>query len=749
MVAHYESYLTRRFSLDWSVGHSASLDHAPECFFPAEVPGAVQCDYARAHGWPPYWQNENFRAYAWMEDCFWTYRAVLQRPSLSSAEKLVMVCEGVDYACSVRVGGDEVLQHEGMFSRFEVDLTSAPSGTIIELVVFPAPKAMPASSAVSDVRYHGRSEARQCCKPAVSYGWDFHPRLIPLGLWQETYLEVRAVEAWLTHVEVVCVLVEDFSSALLRLSVEGVAREIVWTVLTPDGDFLFEKRGAPCAMCAEIDQPQLWWPAGEGRAALYTSIVSVLDAAGLVTQTIHQRFGIRRIQLVMAPGQIEDANGHPASQPSVPITFEVNGRPIFVRGANWVCPEIFPGLLTPERYREQIDLVSGANLNFLRCWGGAVINKEAFFDLCDERGILVWQEFPLACNRYEGTKEYLRVLDAESRAIIQRLRRRACLAVWCGGNELFNAWSGMTLHDAALRLLNCNSYDLDPARPFLPTSPLIGICHGDYRFLIRDEEGDAVTVFQAYRNTRARALLEVGISGPPSVECLRAFIPEDQLWPVRKQSSAWRAHHAFGAWCEGEQDSWLYPETAERFFGKPKSLDNMVAQLQLLQAEGYKAIYEEARRQKPFCSAVACWVFNEPWPAAANNSLVAWPNHPKPSYAAVKAASRPVMLSARIPRFDWQRGATLTISLFLLNDSPVDISPMVVVVSLASETGELRNIYKWKCPGARAGQNFAGPEVSARLPAWDGLTFDLVVEALEYPNYSSRYTLAFKKGGNL
>jgi beta-mannosidase len=224
--------------------------------------------------------------------------------------------------------------------------------------------------------------------------------------------------------------------------------------------------------------------------------------------------------------------------------------------------------------------------------------------------------------------------------------------------------------------------------------------------------------------------------------CIR---DRDQLWPVRKQSAVWRAHHAFGAWCEGEPGSWLYPDTAERFFGKATSIEQLVAQLQLLQAQGYKAIYEEARRQKPFCSAVACWVFNEPWPAAANNSLVAWPNHPKPAYFAVKEANRPVMLSARIPRFDWARGATLTVTLFLLNDLPIDIPVMQVRVSLVSGSGEVLEVYKWKCPGAHAGRHSAGPEVSARVPNWDGLTFELVLDVVEHPDYSSRYTLAFQK----
>ena len=166
--------------------------------------------------------------------------------------------------------------------------------------------------------------------------------------------------------------------------------------------------------------------------------------------------------------------------------------------------------------------------------------------------------------------------------------------------------------------------------------------------------------------------------------------------------------------------------------------------LQLLQAVGYTGIYEEGRRQKPVCNAVACWVFNEPWPRAANNSLVAWPNELKPSYYAVAAANRPVIPSARIPRFDWPRGGELSTTLFLLNDSPHSIGALVFSVRLVAGD-ESTALGTWQRPGTKANMHCAGPVVRGFVPVSPGQTSYLVVEVTGRPEFFSCYTLAFAR----
>jgi len=179
--------------LAWRVGHTADPQQSPSEFVPATVPGAVQLDWARAKGWPQPEYDSDLTKYLWMEDEYWIYQTTLS-PELgldSQQDQLVFfVCEGVDYQFEVRLNGQVLYTQEGMYSRVDLDLTeTAKTGDVLELVVFPAPK-----SCATPV---DRNQANQSVKPAVSYEWDFHPRMVPLGIWQEAYLELRpTVHIW-------------------------------------------------------------------------------------------------------------------------------------------------------------------------------------------------------------------------------------------------------------------------------------------------------------------------------------------------------------------------------------------------------------------------------------------------------------------------------------------------------------------------------------------------------------------------
>ena len=170
------------FALTWAVGHGPTEAAQPERFVPATVPGAVQLDWAAAEGWGDPHYGDNWRQYGWMEDVWWTYRTTVPETGARDDQSLVFVCGGVDYQCIVRLNGELLLHHVGMFSPMTIDLTErAHAGDTLTLQVFPAPKSQ---SARAD-----RSQANQSCKPAVAYGWDFHPRLIPLGIWQTAGLD--------------------------------------------------------------------------------------------------------------------------------------------------------------------------------------------------------------------------------------------------------------------------------------------------------------------------------------------------------------------------------------------------------------------------------------------------------------------------------------------------------------------------------------------------------------------------------
>lgn len=722
-----------RYHLQWSVGFSPNAAHAPALRVPATVPGAVQLDWARAQGWGPYTYADNWQDYLWMEDVYWSYLTTLEAPALQHGERLYFVCGGVDYRFQVRLNGELVHEQEGMFTPFEIELTGrVKSGDTLEVLVFPAPKSVAEPA--------DRVQANQSCKPAVSYGWDFHPRLIPLGIWEDTCLEVRPA-CHLRDAEVRYTLADDLSSADIIVQValsEAGEGSVCWQLLDQHGACVLacetSAADAQPTFAATLDAPELWWPNGQGDPVLYTSVVQLLDAHGLCVQQRASRVGFRTVRLVMHPTAWDEPSDFPKSRSTPPITLEVNGRRIFCKGSNWVSPDIFPGAITAETYHPLLDLAQAGHMNLLRLWGGAIINKEAFYDGCDERGLMLWQEFPLACNRYEGTPGYLKVLDQESRSIITRLRRHASIVIWCGGNELFNSWSRMTEQDLALRLLNRNCFDLDPSRPFMMTSPVMGMGHGHYVF----RAADGREVYQIFANARCTAYTEFGCGGPSSAETIRNIIPNCDLFPP-KPGTAWETHHAVSAW---EPNSHLLLDVIEDYFGPSENLEQLVEHGQLLQAEGLKCLFEEARRQKPHAAMALNWCLNEPWPCAANMSIVNWPAEPKRAYYAVAGSCRPVLASARLPKFRWQAGDLFTPELWLLNDAPEAVANGRMEVSLRFD-GEEIFLLGWDYPALAANTNLPGPVIRFPLPATTANRLTLLLRVVDHPEMDSEYTLVY------
>jgi beta-mannosidase len=377
-------------------------------------------------------------------------------------------------------------------------------------------------------------------------------------------------------------------------------------------------------------------------------------------------------------------------------------------------------------------------LNLLRCWGGAVVPTDDFYDLCDEAGILVWTEFPLACHRYEGTEKYLAVLDSESRSIISRVRRHACNAIFCGGNELLNNWSMMTDQDLPLRLLNRNCYDLSPQTPFLPASPVMDVMHGGYQFVLPDGRD----VFQYGRAGKHIAYCEFGVPGPSPLSRIEEIIPPEQRnLQGLVDDSAWQVRFALQAW-DVVRATWLEVDTIEKLLGPPKDLEQLIHWGELLQREGLKALFEEYRRQKPYCSMALNWCFCEPWPTAANNSVVAWPDVPKAGYEGLGQANRAVMASGRIEKFSWQGGEVFRIEPWILNDLYKPVEPGVLQATL--RLGEEAIPFgSWPFPQVGENQHVVGREMTCQLPKVEAelFTVELTVQGREEMN--SLYTLRY------
>ncbi len=738
-------YLERQ-EIAWQLGcHESGQD--PSEWVAARVPGGAQLDFAFAHGRAEFHRANAWEWFAGLEDRYWTYRARVGPQDLPrrAGDRVHLVCEGIDYECTILIDDREVHHQRGLHVPVDLDLTEhLRADCTVEVRIHPAPKADTTDAWGEEWAKQKRTQASHVTKPSVSYGDDFHPRVIPLGMWQPAYLDIRPV-LYIADAHVDYRLADDFTSADVWMDVELSsdvdAATLVWGVRARDGGaavtFSGRVDGSRARVGGRIENPRLWWPHDHGAPHMYDSELSLVDERGQACDVQRSAFGLRRVRLIMHEGAWDFPRGDrwPKTRSNPPIAIEVNGRTIFGRGACCVPMNVFFGTVTADDCDALVRLGKAANFNMLRISGGCVAFKPAFYDACDLHGLLVWQDFPLACNQYPDTDDYLTLLDDESRALITRLRQHPAIALWCGGNELFEIHSGMTDQSLALRLLNRNTFELDRDRPFLASTPDMGIAHGPYElnYVVDDEIVEGHALLQRAGST---AYPEFGCPAPASVSVLEAIIPADELFPPRA-GTTWQDHKGFFAFVEREE-TWLNLPTLARYVDLSGSLQALVDGGQQLQGETLKAIFEEARRQSPTCSLALVWCFNEPWPNAANLSLLCWPRVPKAGFRDVAAACRPALVSARVERLLWRPGERFEAELWLLSDSPAAIARDTVDAFIVWRSGE-QHLGEWQFEPLPPQHNRRGPRLEIDLPADAAGTFELSLRCRSLPHLNSSY----------
>ena len=393
---------------------------------PAVVPGCVHTDLLRAGEIPdPFW-GTNELGLQWIEERDWEYRTRFTVPAeLLSREQVDLVADGLDTVALVSLNGREVARTANMFVGHRWDIKPFLQPGTNELTIR-------FGSAMNYIRTHrlghqpkefndpvGRSQVIR--KQQCQFGWDWGPRLVTAGIWRDIRLEAWSVN----RLESVRVSqLHDSGGVTLRLAPELAHREAgiaCYHRLTLNSIVIAEGTGTKI----RIEHPQLWWPNGHGAQPLYALEIEVLHADGRRLGRWQGRLGLRTIAL----DRHADAAGET-------FQFLVNGRAIFAKGANWIPAHSFVAGLGREQYARDLRSAAEAHMNMIRVWGGGIYESEAFYDLCDELGLLVWQDFMFACAIYPGDAAFLRSVQTEAEQQVRRLRHRACLALWCGNNEI-------------------------------------------------------------------------------------------------------------------------------------------------------------------------------------------------------------------------------------------------------------------------------------------------------------------------
>ena len=682
--------MTTRVSLDgdWRLaffpqpasGPVRGLSSVPACgTVAAEVPGCCELDLARAGLLPP--PEKGLAALEWrrFEGHQWLYSREFDAPAVPEGGRAVLRFDGIDTLADIFLNGEKIGETANMLVPHEFDVTRRlkPGANAVQVLIRSAFLEAQADTAALYGFQEGTADRARVRKAAHMGGWDIFPRLYVSGLWRPAALvvegPVRIREAfWVTgdygrgpdgarrcrvrsYFKVVAPAPRYFAGASeLRLSIRPAG----------GGAAVAEDRRPleTVSTCVELSASgfDLWWPAGAGGQPLYDAAVEVVDpATGELLARDVRRIGFRTVELERDDDFGPDRPGK--------FLFRVNGEPIYVRGANWVPTDAIP-CRQAARIGETLALAEEANCNLVRVWGGGVYEPDSFYDRCDERGILVWQDFMTGCAQTPQDDAYAAATDAEVRSVALRLRNHPCLALWAGNNENDESieWRRMrgvasigqngdrTSRETIPRALR----ELDPTRPYLPSSPYFSpaVEAGRARppeLHLWGRRDWYKTPY--YLESPAVFASETGWHGCPAVPSLRRMMSPECAYPWKDGpegssfdwNDEWRfkASNPFlsrtsGLWKRND----LMTDQVARLFGAvSRDLGEFVAQSQFFQAEALKTMVELFRSRKfARASGLVWWNVRDGWPQLSD-AAVDWYGEKKLAFGALRDAQRPVL----------------------------------------------------------------------------------------------------------
>ncbi len=582
---------------------------------PAEVPGSVYHDLLAAGRIPdPFYRDNETEALKLMEYDFHYSRAFQADGELLDCGAVLLRCEGLDTLAAVYINGAEAGRADNMHRTWEFDVKDLlREGENNIAVHFASPTRFIRESYAADPA-DGTADAMEgfpsLRKAHCMFGWDWGPRLPDAGIWRDISLvgvdtaRIRDVLVKQFHEDGRAAL--EIDTHIARLT--DAPAEVRVSVTAPDGTVL-TGAGETCRI--EVPDPRLWWPAGYGGQPLYR-VEAELVSGGTRLDVWSRRIGLR----TMTVSRVKSEHGESFSHC-------VNGVDIFAMGMDYIPEDNLLPRVTPERTRRLLEDARAANVNTIRVWGGGYYPDDYFYDICDELGLLVWQDFMFACAVYNLTEAFEETITAEFVDNIRRLRSHPSLALWCGNNEM-EQFAGSGLWIRAMRqksdYIKMFQYIIpkvlkaeDPQAFYWPSSPSSG---GDF-----DEPGDpsrgdvhdwdvwhGLKPFTDYRNYLFSYVSEFGFQSFPCMETIASFtLPED-----RNIFSYIMEKHQRNATANGRivtylSQNYLYPAT----------LDKLVYASQLLQAQAMQYGVEHWRRNRGRCMGAVIWQLNDCWPVAS------------------------------------------------------------------------------------------------------------------------------------
>ncbi|GAA3206304.1 glycoside hydrolase family 2 protein [Actinocorallia longicatena] len=579
---------------------------------PAQVPGCVHVDLLAAGLIEDPYLDANELGVAWVGREDWRYTTVLPAPP-DGFERTDLVFDGLDTVAAVELDGAVLGRTRNMHRSYRFDVTGR-AGAALSVLFTSAYTEAEGLRETLGARPNAYPEPFNFIrKMACSFGWDWGPTLVTAGLWREVRLESWST-ARLAAVRPLVTVEGTTGRVEAHLDLErtesGAGRELLVTVEVGGRSSTTTATGAAAVAVLEVPGPALWWPRGYGEQPLHTCTVTLSDG-GTVLDRWERRIGFRTVEL----DQAKDAHG-------TAFTLKVNGTPVFARGVNWIPDDALPVRVTPERYRHRLTQAADAGVDLVRVWGGGIYEDRAFYDVCDELGLLVWQDFPFACAAYPEERPLRGEIEAEARENVVRLAPHPSLVLWNGNNE--NLWGFRDWdweEDLAgdswgegyyLGLLPRIVAELDPTRPYSPGSPWSGSwdhhpndpAHGPSHSWDVWNRRD----YDAYLEDVPRFAAEFGWQAPPAFATVRASISDEPL----TASSPGMLHHQKAADGNGKLDRGL-----AHHFTEPAAFDDWHYLTQVNQARAIATGVAHWRSHWPVCAGTVVWQLNDCWPVTS------------------------------------------------------------------------------------------------------------------------------------
>jgi len=616
-------------------------------WYPASVPGTVHTDLFQNKIIEDPFFRMNERDLQWIDKEDWIYETNFDLSEEVFQRRNISICfEGLDTYADVCLNGVKILEANNMFRQWKVDVKTLLKKTDNVLNIYfksPVKVDMPKweslpyhLQATNDQSENGGLLDRKISifarKAGYHYGWDWGPRFVTSGIWRPILLEAwdhvkmenvqfiqKKVDKKSAVVQTFVEVLSDQDSNPVSIQIEDENSHKIYSTV----QIILKKGLNKIELNFVIKNPALWWSNGMGEPHLY-NLKTLLLKEKEVIDSRNDKIGLRSLKLITVPDKAGET-----------FYFELNGVPVFCKGANYIPCDNFLPRVTDSIYEKTILDAVNANMNMLRVWGGGIYENDYFYDLCDKYGILVWQDFMFACSLYPFTGEFKENVRLEAIDNVRRLRNHPSIALWCGNNECNEAWFGWGWKkeyekqnpefarqiweqylDQYHKVLPAVVSEYAPGVAYRPSSPF-----SVFGEISNTESGDnhywnvwhGKAPISDYDSVRSRFFSEYGFQSFPAFESVKRYNPYEKDWDI--YSDVMMSHQRGGSYANSLIKTYLL-----NGYQESKDFESLLFMTQILQGDAVKTAIEAHRRDRPYCMGTLFWQHNDCWPVASWSS---------------------------------------------------------------------------------------------------------------------------------